>query len=133
MSKIVKKTFLANDGFVAETYDIRFNLKKTEKICRIIGLENDISLILLNIILDDDMFDLSSDIHNLIECISPDNIKLFHRIFKIVRFCDSDKIFEPHLYKNDLFNSFNYMASAQQIKDIMNGRLDVLAKQGKSK
>ena len=42
MSKNVKKTFLARDGFIAETYDVKFNLKKLEKICKTIGFENNI-------------------------------------------------------------------------------------------
>ena len=40
MRKNVKKTFLARDGFIAETYDVKFNLKKLEKICKTIGFEN---------------------------------------------------------------------------------------------
>ena len=133
MSKFVKKTFLAKDGFVAETYDFKFNLKKIEKICKIIGFENDISHILSKLILDDNMFDLSFDIHNLIECISADNMELFHRLFKVIQFYNSDEIFEPHLHRDGFFQLFSNIASSQQIEDIMHGRLDNLVKKDKSK
>ena len=133
MSKNAKKTFLARDGFIAETYDVKFNLKKIEKICKTIGFENNISHILSKLILDDDMFALSFDIHNLIECISADNMEIFRRLFKVIQFCVSDEIFEPHLHRDSFFRLFPNIASSQQIEDIMHGRLDNLVKKGKSK
>ena len=133
MSKNVKKTFLARDGFIAETYEVKFNPKKIDKICKTIGFENNISQILSNLILEDNMFDLSFDIHNLIECISADNMELFHRLFKVIQFYNSDEIFEPHLHRDNFFQLFPNIASSQQIEDIMHGRLDNLVKKDKSK
>lgn len=133
MSKNLKKTFLVRDGFIAETYEVKFNPKKLEKICKTIGFENNISQILSNLILEDNMFDLSFDIYNLIGYISSDNIELFHRLFKVIQFCDSDEIFEPHLHRDSFFQLFPNIASSQQIEDIMHGRLDNLVKKDKSK
>ena len=131
--KNVEKTFFARDGIFPDFYSIKYNIKKLNGICDVIGHDSYLGQLLSKIILDDNMIELGLDIRDLFELISSDNIELFKKIFKVIKIREINC--DLNYDKNDLKcrNSFLKFPLKSQIDLVMRGKFNSLIEKGKSK
>ena len=127
MKPVVKKIYVRNSFFV-DIYNVVIYEKKLNLICEALEDYPELSQSLLQLISSNDEIILSFCVCVLFKCITMDNEKLFHRIFKTIKFKESKEIFK---FNNDFFQFFAKLPSIEQIRNVKENNLSALIDVGK--
>ena len=93
----------------------------------------ELSRLLSELISNDDVLSLSFCLRNLFECVNMNNEKLFHRIFKTIKFKEKFENFKFNDNRKNYLQIFANVPSVDQINIVKNGKLSSLYEKGKSK